>query len=46
MGYEFKRPDATAMERVLVKLGTALIKNRRTFRSGGELTETFRLILA
>ena len=35
-----------AMERVLVKLGTALIKNRRTFRSGGELTETFRLILA
>ena len=34
------------MERALVKLGIALIKNRRSFRAGHELTEAFRLILA
>ena len=34
------------MERALLKLGIALIKNRRSFRSGCELTEAFRLILA
>ena len=34
------------MERALVKLGIALIKNRKAFREGKELTECFRLILA
>jgi 5-methylthioribose kinase len=34
------------MERALVKLGIALIKNRKTYRKGRELTEAFRLILA
>ena len=34
------------MERALVKLGIALIKNRRSYRVGHELTEAFRLILA
>jgi 5-methylthioribose kinase len=34
------------MERALVKLGIALIKRRDALRSGGELTELFRLILA
>lgn len=34
------------MERALVKLGIALIKNRRELRTGMALTETFRLILA
>ena len=34
------------MERALVKLGIALIKNRRSYRVGRELTEAFRLILA
>ena len=34
------------MERALIKLGIALIKNRSTFRRGRELTEAFRLILA
>ena len=34
------------MERALVKLGIALIKNRGSFRAGRELTEAFRLILA
>ncbi|MBR1565307.1 MAG: S-methyl-5-thioribose kinase [Oscillospiraceae bacterium] len=34
------------MERALVKLGIALIKNRKAVRKGHELTEAFRLILA
>ena len=34
------------MERALLKLGIALIKNRSTYRRGRELTEAFRLILA
>ena len=34
------------MERALIKLGTALIKQRRTLHAGRELTELFRLILA
>ena len=34
------------MERALVKLGIALIKNRKAFCEGRELTEAFRLILA
>ena len=34
------------MERALLKLGIALIKNRKTYREGRELTELFRLILA
>ena len=34
------------MERALLKLGIALIKNRKTYREGHELTEAFRLILA
>ena len=34
------------MERALIKLGIALIKNRKAYRKGRELTETFRLILA
>lgn len=34
------------MERALVKLGIALIKNRKAYREGRELTEAFRLILA
>ena len=34
------------MERALMKLGIALIKNRKTFCSGRELTDVFRLILA
>ncbi len=34
------------MERALVKLGIALIKGRRSFREGHELTDLFRLILA
>ena len=34
------------MERALIKLGIALIKNRKTYRKGHELTEAFRLILA
>ena len=34
------------MERALVKLGAALIKQRETLRSGKAVTELFRLILA
>ena len=34
------------MERALVKLGIALIKNRKVYHKGRELTEAFRLILA
>ena len=34
------------MERALIKLGIALIKNRTTYREGRELSEAFRLILA
>ncbi len=34
------------MERALIKLGIALIKNRTAYREGRELAETFRLILA
>ena len=34
------------MERALLKLGIALIKNHKTYREGHELTEAFRLILA
>ena len=34
------------MERALIKLGIALIKNRKAYRKGQELTEAFRLILA
>ncbi len=34
------------MERALIKQGVALIKNRAIFRTGAELTEQFRLILA
>ena len=34
------------MERALVKLGVALIKRREALRSGSEVTELFRLILA
>ena len=34
------------MERALIKLGIALVKNRRTYRAGRELTEAFRLILS
>ncbi len=34
------------MERALIRLGIALIKNRTGFRKGSELTELFRLILA
>lgn len=34
------------MERSLIKLGIFLIKNRERIRSGSEITEAFRLILA
>ena len=34
------------MERALLKLGISLIKQRESFRSGQELTDLFRLILA
>ena len=34
------------MERALVKLGIALIKQRETLRSGRDAVELFRLILA
>ena len=34
------------MERALVKMGIALVKKRAEIRSGSELTEQFRLILA
>jgi 5-methylthioribose kinase len=34
------------MERALIKLGIALVKDRAGIRSGAELTERFRLILA
>ena len=34
------------MERALIKLGIALIKQRESLGSGRELTELFRLILA
>ncbi len=34
------------MERALIKLGTTLIKQRRTLRTGRELSALFRLILA
>lgn len=34
------------MERALIKLGIALIKNRESFRDGRDLAECFRLILA
>ncbi len=34
------------MERALIKLGIALIKQRESFRRGQELTDLFRLILA
>ena len=34
------------MERALIKLGIALIKQRKSFRRGRDLTDLFRLILA
>ena len=34
------------LERALIKLGVALLMRRRAIRSGGEVTELFRLILA
>jgi 5-methylthioribose kinase len=34
------------MERALIKLGIALIKQRESLRSGREITSLFRLILA
>ena len=34
------------MERALIKLGIALVRNRKAYRVGRELTEAFRLILA
>ena len=34
------------MERALIKLGIALIKQRQMFRTGREMTALFRLILS
>jgi len=34
------------MERALVKLGIALIKNRYAIASGKEIVDTFKLIIA
>ena len=34
------------MERALIKLGIALIKQRRQLRTGREITALFRLILS